>query len=268
MSGGTLQSVDNALQILNILVEEGPELGVSELSRKLGLGKSTIHRLLSTLEGRNFVVQNPMTGKYKPGMRIVNLGAEVLRQINVIQEAHSHLEELSRRTGETTHLCLYNKGEITFVDKVVGNNPALMTSIIGIRKKAYCTGSGKVLVAFLPEIEREKYLRDIELCRYTPYTITSVGKLREVLEQIRQQGYGEDQQESEEGLVCFSAPVWSGKGEVIASISVSGAASRMNQRKEELIAHVKEIGNKISAACGWHPAFIWSEHKGGAGISG
>lgn len=258
MAQSFLQSVDNALHILESFSEDGPELGVSEIGKRLGLGKSTVHRLLMTLERRGFVEQNPATSKYRLGIKIVHLGAGVLRQMNIIKECRPYIEELSRITGESSHLAFYSGGEITFVDKVTGSNPAKMGSTIGLKLPSYCTATGKVLLAHLPEAEKEDHLARFNLQRFTPNTIDNIEDLRLELLQIRSRGYAEDQQESEEGLVCFAAPVRNITGEVVAAISVSGAASRMNDGKEEFIALVKDTADMISKACGCCPGYQWS----------
>ncbi|SDE07242.1 IclR family transcriptional regulator [Sporomusa acidovorans] len=251
-----LQSVDNALQILELFSGNVAELGVTDVSKLLGLGRSTAHRLLSTLENRAFVEQNPVTGKYKLGMKIVNIGANKLSRLNIIKECHPCLEALSSETGEATHLALYSRGEITFVDQV-RRNPAVMSSIIGSRMPAYITGTGKILLAFLADAEVEKYLQNVHLQPYTATTIADRDQLKEHLKEIREQGYGEDQQESEEGLVCFAAPVRDRTGKVVAAISISGAASRMNARKEELVNKVKTAAEQASRNCGWSPSYEW-----------
>lgn len=252
-----LQSVDNALKILELFSGNIQELGVSDVSRALGLGRSTAHRLLTTLENRGFVEQSPTTGKYKLGMKIVNIGAGILGRLNIIKECHPCLEDVSNETGESSHLALYNQGQITFVDKVPGRNPAIMASMIGLQRPAYPTGTGKALLAFLPEDELEKYLRNCQLQKLTFATITNRNELRQRLEQIREQGYSEDQQEMEEGLVCFAAPVRDRTGRVVAAMSVSGAASRMNMRKEELVKKIKEAAEQASRNCGWSPEYEW-----------
>lgn len=252
-----LQSVDNALKILELFGGNVQEAGVADVSRTLGLGRSTAHRLLTTLENRGFVEQNPASGKYKLGMKVVNIGANLLGRLNIIKECHAHLEAVSNETGESSHLALYNQGEITFVDKVPGRNPAMMTSVIGLKRPASTTGTGKVLLAFLPEAELEKFLRSCQLPQSTPASITDRSELKKQLAQIREQGYSEDQQEMEEGLVCFAAPVRDRTGRVVAAISVSGAVSRMNVKKEELVQKIKQAADRASRSCGWSPDYEW-----------
>lgn len=257
MSERFLQSVENALKVLELFSGDNGELGVSDVSRELDIGRSTAHRLLTTLESRGFVEQNQTTGKYRLGMKIVHLGVSILGRINVVTECHSFLKALSAETGESSHLALYSHGEITFIDKVSGNNPATMASMIGIKRPAYSTGTGKSLLAFLPEAELEQYLSNVQLQQLTPSTITDRNELRKCLEIVRKDGYSEDQQEAEEGLVCFAAPIRDRTGKVIAAMSVSGAASRMNARKDELIEKIKETAKQASYNCGWMPDRNW-----------
>lgn len=253
MSQPLLQSVDNALRILELF--DGPvrELSLTEIAKHLGLGKSTVHRLLSTLEAREFIEQNPESARYRLGVKLVHIGANKLSNINVIDECHPLLEELSAITGESAHLTFYSNGRTTFVDKVKGANPAVMASMIGYSSPAYASASGKIFLAFMPKEELEHLLRHIEFQPRTPYTITNRVDLMEELEKVRYNRYSEDQQEGDEGLVCFAAPVWGYENKLLASISVSGAASRMNNRRDILVGEITAIAEKASKRCGWHP---------------
>lgn len=257
MSERFLQSVENALKVLELFSGDSGELGVSDVSRELDIGRSTAHRLLTTLESRGFVEQNQTTGKYRLGMKIVHIGVSILGRINIIAECHSFLKAISEETGESSHLSLYSHGEITFIDKVSGKNPATMASMVGIKRPAYSTGTGKTLLAFLPQGELERYLSNVQLQQLTPSTITDRAELRKCLEMVRREGYSEDQQEAEEGLVCFAAPIRDRTGQVIAAMSVSGAASRMNARKGELIEKIKNTAQQASINCGWIPDHEW-----------
>lgn len=246
-----LQSVDNALRIMEAMSESEYELGIAELSRNLGLGRSTVHRLITTLESRGFVTQNPVTAKYKLGIKIVTIGGTILQKIDIIKEARPYLEKLSRATGESSHLALLSGDEIIFVDKVLGSNPAKMASVIGLRRPAYATATGKMLLAHLPEEQLKKWLYRVSIDRFTPFTLSNTDELSEQLEKIKGLGYSEDLQEMEEGLICFGAPIRNVSGEVFAAVSVSGAASRMISIKQELIMQVTKTADLISEACGW-----------------
>ena len=123
MSEPTLQSVEKSLAVLEFIANSDDDVSLSEISRELSLSTSTTHRILATLEKLDYVNQS-ITGKYKATMKIIHLGTIILSNTNVIKVCHTFLEEASRETGETSHLALYSQGEITFVDKVDGSNPA------------------------------------------------------------------------------------------------------------------------------------------------
>ena len=253
MAQPLLQSVDNALRILELFEGSVNEISLTEISRNLNLGKSTVYRLLSTLEAREFIEQNPETGRYRLGVRLVHIGANKLGNINVIDECHPILERLSSVTGESTHLSFYSNGRTTFVDKVKGVNPAVMASVIGYSSPAYASASGKIFLANMAPHDLEELLRFTDFVPRTPYTITSRVNLSNELEKIRANGFSEDQQEGDEGLVCFAAPVWGHEKKLLAAMSVSGAASRMNARKEILIREIIAAARTASVRCGWNP---------------
>ncbi|MDR3561528.1 MAG: IclR family transcriptional regulator [Negativicutes bacterium] len=254
MAQQILQSVENSLTVLEIMAATETELGVTDISKHLGISTSSAHRLLITLETKGFVVQNPNTGKYKPGMKIVTMGASILSNTNVIRECRPYLQELSQQTGETSILTLYSQGEVTCVDKITGSNPVNITALIGLKRPAYATATGKLLLAFLPPQQLNKYLQGVDLRPLTPFTIVEKEKLILCLNEIRKTGFAEDQQEAQEGLVCLAAPVRNGYGDVVAAMAVSGPLSRFNSRKEELIDHLRQMTEKVSSACGWQTA--------------
>lgn len=253
MAQPLLQSVRNTLKLLELFNGPVQEMGLTEISKALGVAKSTAHRLLATLEDQGFIEQRSQNGRYRLGLKILHLAAHKLATINIIEECHPYLEALSSATGESSHLSFYNLGEITFVDKVFGRNRSVMASIIGYRLPAYASAAGKMFLAQLGGPGLEEFFRHCELKRLTPGTITSRMRLMEHLQQIRLQGHSEDQQESEEGLVCFAAPVWKRSGRMVAAISLSGQASRMNAGKSQLIEEVKAAAEQASRQCGWLP---------------
>lgn len=260
MAEQLLQSVTNCLTLLEILADTETELGVSDISKRLSISTSSAYRLLRTLESKGFVVQNSHSEKYRTGMKIVTLASNILNNTNIIMECRPYLQELNQLTGETSLLAIYSQGEITYVDKMTNsNNPAEFTSLIGVKRPAYCTANGKILLAFLPPEELNLYLRYVELRPLTPYTIIDKDELQQNLAEIRITGLAEDIQEAQEGLICFATPIRNGYNEVVAALSVSAPPSRVHTRREELIAYLKQATEKASLACGWHPPL--SKHR-------
>lgn len=252
-----LQSVDNALRLLESFSVTEPELGIAELSRKLGLSKSTVFRLASTLQARGFLAQNPANDKYRLGMKAVYIGGLALRQINLVKDSRQFLETLVLKAGEAAHLAVLDQGYTVFINKAESGRAMSMGSSIGARMPAYITATGKTMLAHLPDEELEAYLRQTEFKRYTANTITDPERLRACLMEIRARGYGTDLEESEEGLMCIAAPVRNNHGKVIAAISISGSAPRMHRRFDEFRQLVMEQADSLSQLLGWNPSANW-----------
>jgi len=150
-----LGSVNNALRLLEAFNPEKPEMSIAELSRALGVSRSTAFRLLATLQIRGYVTQDPVTNKYRLGLKLLHLGGFVQRELTLCREARPFLETLSRKCGETVHLAILEQEEVIFIDKVESYRPMRMGSYVGARMPAYCTGTGKVLLAHLPEEKQQ-----------------------------------------------------------------------------------------------------------------
>lgn len=253
-AGSTLQSVTNALRLLEAFSSTQPELGIAELSRKLELGKSTVHRLVSTLEEHGFVAQNPATGKYRLGLTVVHLGSLALGQMNLVRDSQPFLEELTARSGEASFLAVLQRGKVVYLNKVESTHALRMGATLGSRLPAYCTATGKVLLAHLPESELERYLSEAQLVRLTPATVTDPGELRRRLEAARTQGYSLDREEVEAGLMSVAAPVYNGLGRVVAAISAAGPTLRYDPRQDEIKNLVIAAAADMSRSMGWNPA--------------
>jgi DNA-binding IclR family transcriptional regulator len=240
-----LSSVDNALEVLDLL-SNNYELGATEVGRILNIGKSTAFRLLTTLENRGYVKKGP-NNKYRLGMKFAYMGSIVLDRMEIIKHSHPYLEELTKETNETTHLVILEEdNNVRFVDKVTSPSTIRMESFIGLKRPAYCTATGKVLLAYKDEDAINEYLKNTNFVQYTQYTVKNAEVLREILKQIRQDGYGTDINESEIGLTCYAAPILDPSGKAIAAISVSGPSERMFVNKQSLIVAIKSTAKKIS----------------------
>jgi len=243
-----LQSVSNALTILELLGAE-KELGVADLARRLGLAKSTVHRLLTTLEAHGFAAQNPATGKYRLGLKAVAVAGRALDLLDFRPLVRPVLVKLRDETGETAHLVIREGGKALFIDKVESQSAIRMTSHVGWQAPLYCTATGKVLLAYAPPQERAALLESLELKAYTPNTITDRARLGAELEAIFNRGFSCDNEEIELGLYCLAAPVFGRRGELVAALSISGPASRLKDRPE-LIARVKQAARDASTMLG------------------
>ncbi|MGI5966067.1 MULTISPECIES: IclR family transcriptional regulator [Anaerotruncus] len=244
-----LQSVANALDILKLYSDSEPELGISEISKRMQIGKSTAFRLVSTLMYAGFLEQNPENSKYYLGTALLQLSRLVMNRMNIIRDAHPYLVKLSGKIGETVHLVVLNGYNAMFADKVKGTSIANMGSSIGVTIPAHGTASGKVLLSYKSDEEIEDYLLHVKLEQYTLHSLTRPEQVREAIANARINGYAEDLEETEEGLRCLAVPIFNFNGNPAGSISISGASSRMERNwsvyLEEIRAAAAEISQKL-----------------------
>jgi DNA-binding IclR family transcriptional regulator len=248
--GRVIQSVARAVSILEYLAAHKLGDGLTNISRGVGLSKSTTHSLISTLEQMGYVQQDQNSGKYSLGLKLFELGQAMHASMDLRTIAMPYLHALAKKYEETVHLAVLPKGEVVYIDKVDSPRSIRIASQIGGRNPAHCTGVGKVLLADLPEAELDKALRGRRLQRFTPNTIADPDKLKLHLDKVRADGYAQDEEEIEIGLSCVAAPVKNHRGVVIAAISLSGPSGRIGSLAE-LTEDVTETARMISAQFGY-----------------
>ncbi|MDR7869179.1 MAG: IclR family transcriptional regulator [Sporomusaceae bacterium] len=247
-----IQSLARAMSILEYLADCKGGDGLSNISRGLGLSKSTTHSLISTMEQLGYVHQDQISGKYALGLKIFELGQVVHASMDLRTIAMPYLHSLAQKYQETVHLAVLSRGEVVYIDKVDSPHSIRIISHVGGRNPAHCTGVGKVLLAGLPEEEMERVIRDKKLQRFTPNTVTDPVKLKAHLAKVRQEGYAEDREEIEIGLSCVAAPLKNHRGVVIAAISLSGPTGRVaNGNIHDLTTDVVDAARLISAQLGY-----------------
>lgn len=229
--GKTIQSVNRALQILSILQQESAGLGVTEISHRLDVSKSTAHRLLSSLKMQGFVQQDEASEYYRLGLKLLELGESVAEDLDIRQVASSPIHALAEQTGETVHIGVQDHEEVVYIDKVEKYATIRMYSAIGKRAPLYCTGIGKLLLAYETEEKIREMYAKTDLKAYTSHTITDMDELVDHVKTIREQKFSVDWEEHEEGVRCVAAPIYNHKGEVVAAVSVAGASNRMTEEK-------------------------------------
>ena len=223
----SLSSVATAVAVLKAFSEDEAELGVSALSKRLGVAKSTIHRLAVTLVSEGLLEQNPETGKYRLGIGLFGLGALVRRRMNVASEARPHLFRLREGTGETVQLALLDRGEMVYVYDLESPHAIRMRSDLGARKPSTCTAEGLAVLAFQPDaVVREVVGRG--LAPRTPRTTTNPAELWAALERVRRQGYAIEDEQSEVGMRSVAAPIRNDGGVVFAAVGVAGPVQRLS----------------------------------------
>lgn len=222
-----LSSVRNAARVLKEFSRGTRELGVTEAARRLGIGKSTAHRLMATLADERLLEQDPHTGAYRLGLAMYELGADVSLHTDLHHACTPVIEQLAAATRETIQVAVLDGREVVYVERRDSQQALRIFGRIGHRNDAYCTSTGKVLLAFLPPEQLEPLLEGWVLTPKTEHTITSIPRLRRELELVRKRGWAENLNEVELGVASVAAPIRNGMGEVVAAVSVAGPLQRL-----------------------------------------
>ncbi len=254
MTDATLSTVRNAARLLKAFLTREESIGVSELSRRLGLGKSNVHRLLSTLVAEGLVEQDDRTGGYRLGIVAFELGEAVKVHLDVHAAAGAVLGHLREQTGESSQVGVLDGDEVVYVDRLESAHSLRLFTETGRRQPAHCTSSGKVLLAHLPELDREAFLARGPLTRLTQHTIVEPGALRDALAMVRARGWAEAINEREIGVASIAAPIRDLHGDVVAAISIGGPMARFGAVPRRRFARaLVEAGEAVSRRLGWSP---------------
>jgi DNA-binding IclR family transcriptional regulator len=219
-SGG-LKSVATALDLLDCFAED-EELGVSEVARRLGVAKSTAHRLLTTLATRDIIEQNAETGRYRLGLHLFELGDLAVSRLRLRKASMGVLEELREITGWTVHLAVADGPETLYLERFATLRGMRAMDQFRRRWPAHATASGKVMAAFNPSLAEARI--EAGLPRFTPQTITDVAAFRRELAATRNRGFAVARQELMSRLASVAAPVLDSRGLATASVSITGSS--------------------------------------------
>ena len=245
-----IKVLDKSLSVLELLLQQGSAMNMTEISERLEIYPSTIHRILDTLKHWGYVEQDSHTQKYQLGLKALELGMAKLHQMDLVREAAPYLKELVNQCNETVHLGVLEEGEVLYLAKEESSQTIRMISYVGKRAPLHCTSLGKVLLAYLSAEERKKILGEKVLPRLTEKTITDKRELEKELNKVKKQGFALDRGENEKDVRCIAAPIRNYQGEVIAAVSISGPAFRIdvntqNNLKEALLETSKKISKRL-----------------------
>jgi len=246
-----IKSIDKTLDLLEFLSANEQETGITEISKKLHMGLSTVHRILTTLKSRGYVIQNKQTTKYRLGIRLFELGYAVQNIKHLVEITKLHLRQLSQSTNETANLAILEGREVIYIAKNESSEVLTTNIKVGTRLPAHCTALGKVLLAFISDGEFDSlYKADEPLSTLTFNSISSLKGLKKDLKKVKEQGYAVDKEEYKIAVNCMAVPIFSRNGETIAALSITGPASRftmdeMGKVKDRLMTISKEISNQL-----------------------
>jgi len=246
-----VQSVDRTLDVLESLATRRGATGISELSQLVGLHVSTVHRLLATLVDRGYVRQDPDSSRYHLGSRIFTLASEADLHLDLRLVARPYLERMMRNSGETANLVTASEREVVYLDQVASMHLVKMFTSPGMRAPLYCTGTGKVMLAFRDAEFAEPVLAG-PMRRYTARTLVTRSALETELATIRKQGYSVDNAEMGDGVRCLAVPVFDRRRDCVGAMSVSGPTTRMTPERVEKLAPVaRAIAEDLSRQLGF-----------------
>ncbi len=249
MAGTGDGTVGKALVVLDQVASFGRPVRFSELLDDSPFPKPTLYRFVQTLTNQHMLSYDADRQTYTPGLRLVRLAHAAWEQATLAPMARPFLDALSREVGETVHLAQLDAGQVLYIDKRNAADPIKMYSQAGKVGPAYCTGVGKVMLAFLSDDAADVIITQQSFHKFTPQTLTDEAALRRELADIRTNGYGFDREEHEPGIICVAMPILSEAGRVLGAISVTSTTARTNLAGlEQLVPVLRPAAAKIAQA--------------------
>ena len=254
-NSNSIQSVVKTFSFIEALSKSAQGLNIKELEEELGMHKSSIYRIISTLTELGYITKSN-DGYYKLTLKVLGLGNKLLNDINIIDLVKPYLMEISLKTNETSHLVMFDNSEAIYLDVIhPKNNSFRSNSFIGKRGPLYATAVGKIYLAYLTEALLESEWKSIEkdIKKFTPNTIVDLDSMKIKLKEIKENSYALDDEEHEPYVFCIGVPLFSHDGKVSHAISVSFPKSKMTKELfEETVDFLKNYSQKISKELGYN----------------
>jgi DNA-binding IclR family transcriptional regulator len=246
-----VRAVERALQILKSFDDLHPERGVSEIAQTVGLHKATTHRILATLMNYGFIERSPDGLKYRLGLELVDLGFKVTRRMDLRREALPFIKNLALEINEAVDLSIWDQDQVLYIEMIQSQHALTVSASVGQRLPGYCTASGNLFLAHMPEEELSAYLKTPRQS-FTKNTIVDPVQLKKVLQQVKENGFSVDSEGFEYGVTAVAAPIFNQQNKVVAVVSIPGPASRLTpERVKEIIPPLVKTTREISRRLGW-----------------
>lgn len=247
-----IRSVSKAIRLLEILGEGNGTTGVSELARIVDMDKSSVSRMLKTLEQAGFVEQDAATSRYSLGLQLGVLGYKALRRMDLRSASRPIIERLAEETGECAHMAILADSRAFYIDQASPRRGVGIDSPIGTLAPLHCTALGKALLAHQTAETRDEMMQKLVLEPFTRRTVTTVEGLRDQLARVRNEGVAFDDEEYSVGVRCIAAPVFRYDNSICAAIGVSGPSPRVTDaRLSEWEPMLKAMARELSQRFGW-----------------
>jgi IclR family KDG regulon transcriptional repressor len=248
-----IQSVNRALSLVGLFTRGSPHLGITEMSKTLGLPKPTVHGLVRTLVKQGFLRQDPHTRKYRLGLKIYELGIVLAGSLEINQKGAGAAYQLAKQTGLVSRIAIWDLDSALLTVNIEPRSHLFFVHQIGPRIPAYCSAIGKALLAFLELKEFQDYLERVKLKPLTANTITRKVQLLKEIEETRRRGYSVDREENLLGLVCIGTPIFGLNGRLEGGMSLSGDAKVIYKGMKTLLPQLLKTGKEISRSLGHFP---------------
>ena len=249
-----VESLARGLSVLSTFSEEKPALSLTDISRRLQINKTTTFRLLSTLESLGYLQRDRQTKLYSPALEVLRLGFVVLNGLEIRQVAAPYLQQLVDDVEETVNLAVLDHHEVVYIDRVGSKHMLNVYRPIGSRLPAYCTSTGKSLLAFLPPEQLEAALIDTLWKSCTETTLTSPEALNKQLALVRNRRFADSNGELIPELRAVAAPIRQNNGQVVATVNISAPSHRVSYKMliDQYGPKVIETAQKISRVLGYN----------------
>ncbi|ADK84145.1 transcriptional regulator, IclR family [Desulfarculus baarsii DSM 2075] len=244
----SVQSIDRAVDIMSLFSAEATRLGITEIAAALGLSKTTVHGLASTLKARGLLRQDAETRKYSLGMKLFELGAMLTASLKLNRVGQGAVQRLANDTGLNARLAVWERPAMLVALTAFPGMPSPPLNQMGPRVPAHCSAIGKAVLMSLPAADLARWLDAAKLERFTPNTLIDRQALERQLGEFRRQGFAEDNEEFLLGLCCRAAPIKE-RGVVAGSVSLSAAPEQLAGRDgRELARLLLAAATEISRA--------------------
>lgn len=247
----SVRAVERALDILLCFTREEPTRSLTQIAESVRMSKTTVHRLLLTLENKRFLKRDKVTGLYRLGFRFIEMASLVFHDVDLNRWARPYLQSISEQCGETVDLSVLDGAHVIYIEVVESPQRVKIAAAVGQRLPAYCTASGKAILAFMPE-DLVRQVLSQEMKKYTEQTSISIPDILEDLRTTAERGYAISEQEYEKDINAVSAPIFDAEGKPIAAIAVAGPSFRLGKERfseigELIRREAKVISDEVGA---------------------
>ncbi|MCP4425548.1 MAG: IclR family transcriptional regulator [Chloroflexi bacterium] len=251
-----IESLLRGLHVLSLFNRETATLSLTEIKNAAGLNKTTVFRIVSTLESAGYLERDPQTKRYRPGLKVLQLGFTAISSLEFRQIARPYLIRLSQEVGRTVSLSVLDGMEVVYIDRVRVRQVFGVVLGLGSRIPSHCASLGKAMLAHLPPDNLANRLDTADLRAYTPHTLTDRVALEADLRQVRERGYAINDEEWVLGLRSTAAPILDNNGVTVGAINVSVSVSEVSRKELEtrFSTAVRATAQEISHTLGYMPA--------------